>query len=127
VWIGERFRTLLKLSWLRESMGIVSIEDFQKLDIRVAKVLKAEQLKGSNKLIQLTLDLGQGQRTVVAGIAETHKSEQLVGKNLVILANLAPRKLMGVTSEGMVLAAEQGGNVYLLTADGNPPAGAKVI
>lgn len=108
-------------------MGIVNIEDFQKLDIRVAKVLKAEQLKGSNKLIQLTLDLGQGQRTVVAGIAETHKAEQLVGKNLIILANLAPRKLMGVTSEGMVLAAEQGGSVYLLTSDGNPPAGAKVL
>ena len=127
MWIGERFRTLLEPDWLRESMGIVSIEDFQKLDIKVAKVLKAEQLKGSNKLIQLALDLGQEQRTVVAGIAETHKAEQLVGKNLVILANLAPRKLMGVTSEGMVLAAEQGGNVYLLTVDGNPPAGARVL
>ena len=108
-------------------MGTIGIEDFAKLDIRVGKVLKAEQLKGSNKLIQLTVDLGQGQRTIVAGIAETHKAEGLVGKNLVILTNLAPRKLMGVTSEGMVLAAEQGGNVYLLTADGNPPAGAKVL
>ncbi|HYA21571.1 MAG TPA: methionine--tRNA ligase subunit beta [Thermoproteota archaeon] len=108
-------------------MDTVNIEDYQKLDIRVAKVLKAEQLKGSNKLIQLTLDMGQGQRTVVAGIAQTHKAEQLVGKNLIILANLAPRKLMGVTSEGMVLAAEQEGDVYLLTADGNPPAGARVI
>lgn len=108
-------------------MSTISIEDFAKLDIKVGKVIKAEQLKGSSKLLQVTLDMGQAQRTVVAGIAQTHKPADLVGKNLVVLTNLAPRKLMGVTSEGMILAAEESGNVFLLTTDGNAPPGSKIL
>lgn len=108
-------------------MGTIGMEDFAKLEIRVGKVVRAERLRGSEKLLQVTLDMGGAQRTVVAGIAQTHRPEDLLGKNLVVLANLAPRKLMGVTSEGMILAAEDRGNVFLLTTDGDAPPGSKVL
>jgi len=108
-------------------MSAVSIEDFSKLDIRLGKVTSAEQVKGSNKLLKLTVDLGQDKRTVLAGIAQTHRPESLVGKTLVILTNLPPRRIMGTTSEGMLLAAEQDGKVYLLTTDTEAPPGARVV
>jgi len=108
-------------------MSVIGIEEFSRLDIRVGKVISAEPVKGSNKLLKIVADLGPTKRTVVAGIAETHEAKDLLGKNLVFLTNLAPRKIMGMISEGMVLAAEEGGKVYLLTTDGDAPAGARVL
>ncbi len=83
----------------------VDIEDFMKVDLRIAKVAACEKVKKSKKLLKISIDLGSEKRTVVAGIAEQYKPEDLIGKNVVIVANLKPAKLMGVESKGMVLAA----------------------
>ncbi len=83
----------------------VDIEDFMKVDLRIAKVAACEKVKKSKKLLKISIDLGSEKRTVVAGIAEQYKPEDLIGKNVVIVANLKPAKLMGVESKGMILAA----------------------
>ena len=85
---------------------VVSYEDFEKLDIRVGKVLTCEKVKKANKLLKFTLDDGSGkERTIVSGIAKFYEPEELVGKNVLFIANFEPRKLMGITSEGMILSA----------------------
>jgi len=101
----------------------LSIDEFMKIELRVAKVLAAERVPKSNKLIKLTVDVGAEQRTLVAGIAEAYEAESLVGRTVVIVFNLKPAKLMGVESNGMVLAASpEGGKPHLLGFDGEPPA-----
>ena len=87
----------------------IGIDDFVKIDLRVAKVLAAEKVKGSKKLIKMQVDVGTEQRTLVAGIAEAYEPEALVGRSIVIVANLKPAKLMGIESNGMVLAASPEG------------------
>ena len=85
---------------------VVSYEDFEKLDIRVGKVLTCEKVKKANKLLKFTLDDGSGkERTIVSGIAKFYEPEDLVGKSVLFIANFEPRKLMGITSEGMILSA----------------------
>lgn len=84
----------------------IAFEDFTKLDLRTATILAATAIPKADKLLQLTLDLGFEQRTVVSGIAEHYRPEDVVGRQVVIVANLAPRKMRGVTSQGMVLMAE---------------------
>ena len=88
-----------------EAENQISIEDFQKVQLKVAKVLTAERVPKSNKLLRLQVDLGSEQRQIVAGIGKTYAPEDLVGKTIVVVANLKPAKLMGVESQGMVLAA----------------------
>lgn len=85
----------------------IEYADFLKLDIRIGYILAAEQVEGTDKLIKCTVDFGEdiGERTIVSGIKEWYEPEQLVGKSLPYLINLAPRKLRGVVSEGMLLAA----------------------
>lgn len=84
----------------------IQYDEFAKLDIRVAKVLAAEEIEGADKLLKITLDVGElGKRTVAAGIKAWYSADELVGKTVVYLANLAPRKLRGVESQGMLLAA----------------------
>jgi len=84
----------------------ISYEEFQKLDIRVAKVLTAEPVPKTDRLLHLTLDIGEEEpRNVVAGIREFYEPERLIGKYVTYLANLAPRKLRGIESRGMILAA----------------------
>jgi methionyl-tRNA synthetase len=104
----------------------IKIDEFGKVELRVAEVIAAEPLPKSKKLLKLTLSLGQEQRTVVAGIAEHYAPADLVGKKVVIVANLEAAKLMGVESNGMVLAASTGGALAVLTLDRDLPAGAKV-
>jgi len=104
----------------------VSIKDFEKLDIQIGKVTKAEKIPGSKKLLKLELELAGERRTIVAGIAEHYPSEELIGKQVAIVTNLEPVKLMGVKSEGMLLAAEDGGKISILTADKPVKPGAKV-
>lgn len=84
----------------------IQFDDFVKMDIRIATVLQAEKVKKSNKLLKLTLDTGVDQRIVLSGIAKFFKPEEIIGKQVCLLANLAPRKMMGVESQGMVLMAE---------------------
>ena len=105
----------------------VSIEDFAKLDLRVAKILAAEQVEGADKLLKLTLDVGTSQRTVFAGIRSAYAPEQLVGRLTLVLANLKPRKMRFGVSEGMVLAAGPGEKeIFLLSPDQGATPGMKV-
>ena len=105
----------------------ISIDDFMKVDLRVATVLEAEAVPKSKKLLKLKVDTGADQRTIVAGIAEAYLPEQLIGRTIVIVANLQPAKLMGVESQGMVLAASgEGGKPTLVGFDAVIPSGTRV-
>jgi methionyl-tRNA synthetase len=99
----------------------ISIDDFMKVELRVAKVLAAEKVEKSKKLLKLTVDAGSEQRTLVAGIAEAYEPETLVGKTVVIVFNLKPAKLMGIESNGMVLAASPDGGKPEVVTFTNPP------
>jgi methionyl-tRNA synthetase len=105
----------------------ITIDDFAKLDLRVARVAAASLVEGSEKLLKLELDLGTGQRTVFSGIRASYAPEQLVGRMVVVVANLAPRKMRFGTSEGMVLCASgEADPVFLLGADAGVQPGMKV-
>ena len=105
----------------------VSIDEFLKIDLRTAKVLAAEPVPKSKKLLKLTIDLGTEQRTLAAGIADAYAPEALVGRTVVIVANLKPAKLMGIESNGMLLAASTGdGRPMLLQVDGELAPGMRV-
>ena len=107
--------------------GHIAIDDFMKVELRVAKVLEAETVPKSKKLIKLKVDAGTEQRTILAGIAEAYKPEELVGRTIVIVANLKPRPMMGMESQGMVLAAStETGPPSLVAVDPSLPAGARV-
>ncbi len=107
--------------------GIIGFEDFLKLDMRVGLVLSAEDLPKSKKLLKLEVDLGElGKRQVLAGVKEFLGPEDLLGTRVVILANLAPRKIMGLESQGMMLAAEADGTLAQLTIGKDLPPGSKI-
>ncbi len=105
----------------------ISIEDFMKVELRTAKVLAAEKVPNSKKLIKLIVEVGTEQRTLVAGIAEAYDAESLVGRTVVMVFNLKPAKLMGIESNGMVLAASpDGGKPILVGFDQEIPPGTRV-
>ncbi len=104
----------------------IAIDEFSKVDLRVALVIAAEKVAKSKKLLRLAVKVGEETRTLVAGVAEHYTPADLVGRKVVIVANLAPATLMGVESNGMVLAASHEGTVSLLTLDKDVPPGAKV-
>ncbi|MHC4757801.1 MAG: methionine--tRNA ligase subunit beta [Planctomycetota bacterium] len=104
-----------------------TIEDFAKIDLRVAKVLQAESVEGADKLLRLKLDIGGIEKTVFAGIAQAYEPQELKGKMVICLANLKPRKMKFGLSEGMILAAGPGGkDIYMLTIDEDATAGQTV-
>ncbi len=95
----------------------VSFDDFIKMDLRVAMILGAQRVPKSDKLVQLTIDLGIEKRIIVAGIGKAYEPEFLINKKIVVIANLAPRSLMGIESRGMVMAASGEGTLpFLLEA-----------
>jgi len=105
----------------------ITVEDFAKIDLRIARIVKADTVEGADKLLQLTLDVGDGQRNVFAGIRSAYAPEALVGRLTVVVANLKPRKMRFGTSEGMVLAAGPGGqDLFLLSPDVGAQPGMKV-
>ena len=105
----------------------ISIDDFAKIDLRVALIANAEPVEGADKLVKLTLDLGTEIRTVFAGIKSAYAPEQLKGRLTVMVANLAPRKMRFGLSEGMVLAASgEGPGIFLLSPDSGAQPGMKV-
>ena len=105
----------------------ITIDDFMKVDLRTAKVLAAEKVPNSKKLVKLSIDVGSEQRTLVAGIAEAYEPEALVGRTIVMVFNLKPAKLMGIESNGMVLAASpDGGKPTLVGFDQDVPPGTRV-
>ena len=104
----------------------ISIEEFRKLDIRIGKILDAKKIEKSKKLLNLLVDIGDEKRQLVAGIAENHRPEDLIGKLVVVIANLKPAKIMGVESKGMILAADIGGKAVLLVPEKEVAAGTRV-
>jgi len=105
----------------------IEFDDFAKLDLRIAKIIKAESIAGSDKLLQLTVDIGDETRTILAGIKSAYAPEDLEGKLTLVIANLAPRKMRFGNSEGMVLAAGPGGkDIWILSPDDGAIAGMRV-
>ncbi|OGY22791.1 MAG: hypothetical protein A2126_01300 [Candidatus Woykebacteria bacterium GWB1_45_5] len=114
-------------------MGNLSFEEFKKLDLRTGKVISAEVVPGSENLLNLQIDIGDpstssglGKRQIIAGIAKYYSPKELVGKNLVIVANLEPKKLMGLESQGMILCAEVNGEPVCLVPLKDVPPGSNV-
>lgn len=105
---------------------IIDIEEFRKIDIRIGTVLQAERVNGSNKLMRLHIDDGMGGRVILAGIAQHVIPEDLTGKQVVFVANLKPRKMMGEMSQGMVLAASEGEKLFVLRPTGDVVPGTRV-
>ena len=110
-----------------EGLAQIGIDDFAKVELRAAKILACEPVKKSKKLLKLTLDDGEGERTVASGISQYYKPDELVGKTIVLVANLKPAKLCGVESNGMILAADCGeDDVKVLFLDDSIPAGSRI-
>lgn len=104
----------------------ISIRKFFETQLRVAKILSAERVEGTDKLMKLQVDLGEEQRQLVAGIALAYEPEALVGKRIVVVANLKPARIRGVESQGMLLAADRDGRPILATFEENIPPGTPV-
>jgi methionine--tRNA ligase beta chain len=104
----------------------VSFKEFQKLDLRIGKILNCEKILGAKRLLKCTLDIGTEKREILAGMAEFFSPEELIGQIVVVLVNLEPKKLMGIESKGMILAADLDGKPFLLTVEGHVPTGTKV-
>ncbi len=105
----------------------INLEDFQKVELRVAEVLDVERVEGTRALLKLRISLGKEERTLVAGLAPYYRPEEIKGKKIVVLANLKPATIRGVVSQGMLLAADDGkGTVSLLTIDRDIEPGSRV-
>ena len=105
----------------------IGIDDFARIELRTARIVAAERVQGADKLLKLTVDIGAETRTIVAGIATRYAPESLVGKTIVVVANLKPAKLRGVVSQGMLLAASDAtGQPYILTTEEPVPPGLRV-
>ncbi len=109
-----------------ENNEIINMSEFAKLDLRIGKIVNAERIAGSKKLIKLDVDVGDEMILLVAGIAEDYIPEDLIGKLVPILVNLKPAKLMGVESRGMILAVDVKGKPILLHPDKEVPAGSRI-
>lgn len=105
---------------------IVTFDDFKKLDMRIAMILEAEKIPGSEKLIKLKIDIGEGERQLVAGIGQFYATEELIGRRIAVVVNLEPKMLMGLESQGMLLAADSPEGPVLLMPDREVPAGSKI-
>ncbi|HOK40416.1 MAG TPA: methionine--tRNA ligase [bacterium] len=103
----------------QETENIITIDDFKKIKLKTAKILEAENVKNSNKLIRLQIKIGEEKRQIIAGIAEYYKPEDLIGKTIVVVTNLQKAKLFGLESNGMLLAAKKNGKLTLLTVENN--------
>ncbi|WP_456465184.1 methionine--tRNA ligase subunit beta, partial [Persephonella sp.] len=110
----------------KKDEGVVTIDEFSKLKFRIGQVLEAEKIPKAEKLLKLTVDLGDEKRTIVSGIAQYYKPEELIGKKIVVFTNLKPRKIFGIESKGMILAAKDENGLKLLTVDGDISNGAYV-
>jgi len=105
---------------------MISFDDFKKLDLRIGKIVSAEKVSGSEKLLKLLVDFKNEKKQIVAGISKFYKSEDLIGKEIVVVFNLEPRTIFGLESQGMLLAANVDGKAILLTPDKEVPPGTKI-
>ncbi|MFH0838714.1 MAG: hypothetical protein V1893_00815 [Candidatus Omnitrophota bacterium] len=106
--------------------GSITYEEFKKLDIRVAKILDVQDHPNADRLYVISVDTGLERRTIVAGIKNFYTKEELIGKSIVLLANLEPAVIRGVESSGMLLAASDENGIYALFPDKNPKIGSKI-
>ena len=107
-------------------MEFISYEDFSKLDLKVAKILEVEKVENTERLLRIQIDLGSEKRQLVAGLAKAYSPEEMVGKHIVVVANLEPAVIRGVESKGMLLAASSEDNISLLILDRDIEPGSKV-
>ena len=108
-------------------MAMINFEEFKKVDLRVAKIISAEVVEGSEKLLKLQVDLGETEkRQIIAGIAKQYKPEELIGREIAVVANLEPRVLFGLESQGMLLAAAGENGPVLLRPDSDILPGTRV-
>lgn len=106
---------------------MINYEEFSKIELKIGRVLAANRVEGSEKLLQLKVDLGEeSQRQIIAGIGKVYEPDELVGKNIVVVANLEPRSLMGLESRGMLLAADDENDPILLMPDKEAKPGSKI-
>ena len=117
-----------EITMLEEDENIINIDDFMKVDLRVAKVIDASHVEGADKLIAIKLDLGElGEKNVFAGIKSAYEPNQLIGKLVVMVFNLAPRKMKFGVSEGMILAAsDSDGGIFVISPDEGAQPGQKI-
>jgi len=108
-------------------MEQISFEEWKKIDLRIAKIIDVKDHPNADRLYIIKVSLGNEERTIVAGIKPWYKKEELIGKKIVIIANLQPKNLRGIESKGMLLAAEHENNVVLLTVDKDIKEGSKVF
>ncbi len=106
-------------------MSIITFEEFKKVDLRVGKVIEAEDVKGSKNLIRLIVDLGEEKRQIITGLKRWYRPEDLLGKYVIVVVNLQPRKIMGLESQGMILATDTETPV-LLTVERDVPPGSRI-
>ena len=105
---------------------MITFDDFKKLEIKIGKILSAERVEGTDKLLKLEIDFGAEKRQIVAGIAETYQPDQIIGREVPVLTNLEPRSIRGAESQGMILAASVDGKPFLLHPDRDVPPGSEV-
>ncbi|MDD1665496.1 MAG: methionine--tRNA ligase subunit beta, partial [Methanomicrobiales archaeon] len=113
-----------KAKMAAKEKDLVSIEEFLRMDLRVGRILSAEPVKGSKKLLKLTVDIGDEKRTVVAGMAEFYLPDEMAGLSVIMVTNMKPAKIFGIESQGMVLAA--GEQASLLIPQKEVPPGTKI-
>jgi methionine--tRNA ligase beta chain len=105
---------------------MISLDEFKQLDLRIAAILKAEKVEGTDKLLALEIDLGGEKRQLIAGIGQQYPPESLIGKKIVVVANLEPKEIKGKLSEGMLLAVDSNTGPVLLAPEGEVPPGSKI-
>lgn len=107
-------------------VDLIEIDDFFKVQLKTARVLQAEPVKGKDRILLLQIEVGKERRQIVAGVAQHYQPEELVGRTIVVVANLKPAKIAGLKSQGMLLAAKSGKNLNLVTVDGDVPSGVSI-
>lgn len=105
---------------------MISFDEFKKVELKVAKVLEAERVEGSDKLLKLKISLGSEERQIISGIGKAYEPADMIGKNIIIVSNLEPRQLMGLESQGMILAASDDNGPAILVPDREIPPGTEV-
>jgi len=105
---------------------MISFEDFKKIELKTAKIIEAKEVEGSEKIVQLKVQIGEEERQILAGIKKNYSLESLIGKTIIVVTNLAPKNLMGLESNGMLLAASLNGEPVLLTTEKEVEPGCEV-
>ncbi len=108
-------------------MSSISLEDFQKIKLKIGKIIEAGRVDGSDKLLKLIVDLGSEKRQIIAGIGKNYQPEDLVNQEIVVVANLEPKLIFGLESNGMLLAADDAGQPVFLKPEKEVPAGTKIL